>query len=281
MSGELQNLKTEDTVSDAAYRVKEKSYEPMGEGAFKGALASGIISRFLRPKGGLHPNIDRGLIVGGAAIGGALGEANHRRKIIAKKKAKEILYKQSDDVTTQTSPLMGGLAGAGLGAGLSAMTKGKSGTRGKWALAGGLSGFLGGYAGDLATNAFSKKVDEEEKRGNKLGALKAPLVFGVSGAVDGMLSPSVNKAIGYKMRNNPKMVDDIKAAAKESGKTGIFGKVMGTDLEDRHLLEGVNHTKGASFFHKKLLGSSLKNAGRQGLIGAALGYGINKLTSEK
>jgi len=116
------NIRKENLISDAAYRKKSTSKAPMLDGAFRGALASGLVSKVARPKSRMG---EAALIGMGTTIGAIMGQADHTNKLKAKVSAQGKLRKESMshyiDTPSESSSLAsdgltGGLMGGGLGA---------------------------------------------------------------------------------------------------------------------------------------------------------------------
>ena len=277
-------LKHEDNMSDASYRIKRDSHEPILNGAFKGALASGIVGRILKPKSRIA---EAGIVGAGTIIGGAIGQKDHEHKIRLKRRAKSELdleKKSEADVEDARSLATDTAMGTAIGGLGGLMTAPKRVSNKKWALIsagiGGAGSLLGGLVEKGVTKA-NHETGDKIKENNGLA-----LTMGAGMAADGLASPYMNKYVGRmrKNRNDDSLRRGLKSeiAQHERGK-GLFNgvaKKIGWLKDERSMLEGMSHggTTG-KFFNKTIRNRALKSAGIKGLIGATIGYGLGHLTS--
>ena len=295
MHRELSGLKLEDARIDAAYREKADSKRPALESALKGGLASGLLSRIIKPK---LRTTEAGIIGTGTLTGGAIGQANHQNSIDSKKRAQRLLksamdltkrantheyypepYHYQQQLQPQPQPASNGImgeaiAGAGLGAVGNAAFAGKI-PRWKWAGVGALSGALTGMASGKATEFMSRRA--ANKNDNSPGATVATL-GATAGAIDGAMSPVVYKAMGTVAQRDGKLHQGVQNEVK-STPSGPIRKAFGSNTDENAFLDGVNKKKGEKFFNQKTLKASGVGMLRGGLMGATLGYGVDRLSN--
>jgi len=273
-------LKHEDNMVDASYREKKGSKEPMMGGAFKGALASGLAARIIKPKGRLG---EASLIGAGTTIGGILGQHDHTNKLRAKSKAKSELAKESEADIEDVRSLGVESLGAGAIGGLSGMAfapKGRS--RGKWGLISAGVSSAGGLIGGLTERGVAK-AERETGNENTKGSLA--LAMGSGMAAEGAASPYIHKLIGGMKRNrndrnlSKSLGEEIGDHHRGTGLLNRIGRGIGWMDEEKSMHEGMTRGSGSKFFNRKIGKRAFKGGLKQGLLGAGVGLGIEHLMS--
>jgi len=265
----VEQLSEEKAKRDASYEYDKKSPEQAAEGGFKGALASGLASRFIpatKKGGGSNWKAHAATLAAGTAAGALAGKKYNDTKVDKaekartwlgnKKKAKEYaeknkeIYKKADeaapkpglsgkDVATDVGAQA--VAGAGLGALLGKKYRLLNAKR---------AALIGGSAAAAEDGLYSAAGDQKGLGGQMAAA-------GIAGAAGGAVEPGLNRVFGRVTKNK----DYVKQSKN-------------ADVSLGHSTKG----KSVKSMTGGLAGKSLRNAGKWGAIGAASAYGLSKLT---
>ncbi len=253
---------TEDKAKrDASYEYSKKSKEPVAEGAFKGALASGLSSRFVPKKTGWKgqaANLAAGVIGGGVA-----GKMYNDKKANNAEKAKKWLssknsekeygkkitgiYKKADVSLPQNSMHIpnqvaqansaieaekkkGYLSSAAVGGGLGGLVGGLMRFK-KGGVGGAIGGAVIGAAGGLFDRAISSKTDKMED-----STAKTVGTMGATAGATAAAEPLANRAIGA-------MSEKARASKNPYGMAGFMRRDFDRyhDAEMGYLKDGNSH----------------------------------------
>ena len=278
---ELTQAKKDALRADASYNKKKDAKEPIISGAFRGGMASSVASRMFRPEGKqISVKHDRGLILGGTALGALFGKLNHDKDIRNRDKARRLLNKEGEWNEDMGSDVgLGSLIG---GATSAFGSKNRIGSRKKWALGGALAGAATGALSNIASNA-AKKEDREGMKSRSNASNFAELGM-IGGVADGMATPIINKLRGRAMSDKKMIKGLTKDVNIGRRKKGAMNKLdlLGSKEEDLALLDGIaSKRKSGRFFFFFLFKMTGKSLARQGIMGAAFGYGLGKLMDKK
>jgi hypothetical protein len=282
---EQTNIQKENLIADASYRKKRSSTEPMKEGAFKGALASGLAARVIKPKSRMG---EAALIGAGTALGSILGQKDHTKKLKLKSKALSTLKKESfhpdnnpsEGSSLMSDALMGGAMGGAMGA-WTAPTRGIG--RKKWGL---ISAGIGSLGGVLSGAAERRVLKAEQEHGQEKMRGGMALALGTGGAVEGAASPYIHKGIGALSKNRQDsalkqgLINEIDTHHRGTGLWNKIGKKIGWMDEEKAMLEGTKNGR-KNFFNKTMGKRSLKGGLKQGLMGAGVGLGLEHFMNKK
>jgi len=294
-------LAEEKAKRDASYEYGRDSKEPIAEGAFKGALSSGLLSRIIKTKS--RPK-EAAILAAGTAVGAAAGKVYNDKKVDDATRARRWLadnrkekkyiksatdiYKQSaavipDDAyeiaesavedkkpkKRKTSEMIkDSLGGAALGAGLSLFTKGKF--RGISAKRGAALGGLGTAANDIADNATGAGDENSSRKKQILGT-------GASFAASGAIEPITNRIVGYNTKNKEYIKNERAEYERLKKKPDRFwrNKAKPDFLVGAEAQRAKNTSKALT---KGLARNTLKAAGKFGLAGLGVGLAIDQLS---
>ncbi len=293
---------------DASYEYGKGSAEPVAEGAFKGALASGLAARFIpsSKKGGSNWKAHAANLAVGTIGGGLAGKLYNNSKVNDAKKAREYLadkrkqrayiketkeiYKDAadrqlygqdpyrlaleaaEDQKPKKRPgkeiIKDTALGGIIGAGLGALTKG----RGR--LMSVKRGAAIGGAGVAASDITDRGTEETGLNKSRAGQI---LGMGASFAASGAVEPTVNRLLGRYSKDSEYIKEQY--AKKAKGTKGFFSNKNGIDGHGAEFLKG-HKTKGKSIkgIFKGIGKPTLKAAGKYGLIGLGVGTGIDYIT---
>ncbi len=293
---------------DASYEYDEKSKEPIAEGAFKGALASGLASRFIpaAKKGGSNwkshaANLAVG-VTGGALLGkkyneNKVNEAKKARRWLSdKRKEKEYIkstediykssnidnlnkynvdpYKVAEDVAEDRKPKKRGIKElatdtlGGTAIGAALSVFSKGKYRKINMGRGAAIGGAGGAVSDVVDNG-SEDSGLSKSRAGQVAAMGAS--FGASGAVD----PLVNRLTGRLTSNKSYIAKEKKENLANIKKGKVGGK---TNINSDFVIGHRTRGKPLKTITKGLGRPTLKAAGKYGLAGLGVGLGIDQLT---
>lgn len=289
---------------DASYEYSKDSKEPVAEGAFKGALASGLTSRFIRGGGAKAQAAN---LVAGVTAGAAAGKIYNNKKVDKAQKARRWLsdnrkektyankakdiYKESSSALedpraivkdpygtatalaeenkpkkkTAKGVLKDVTGGALLGGAMGLLTKGK--VRGLAVRKGAAIGGAGTAASDVVEGKSQDSGVSKTRAGQVLG-------MGASFAAGGAVEPAVNRVMGRFSKD--------KAAIQHEKDTFSSAWQKNKKAPKSEFLKGEN-MKGLKFKDslKGLKKPTLKAAGKYGAMGVGVGLLMDKLTHPK
>ena len=307
-------LATDKAKRDASYEYDKSSLEPVGEGAFKGALASGLLSRIAKTQSGKR---EAAIVAAGTAIGGLAGKKYNDGKVQKAERArrwlsdnrtekgymsenKDIYKKSSQTIGDQVTSIKKDPYGSALSIAeesSKAEKKSKGGivkdsmfgaalgaglgvfTKGKMRGMAMKRGAAIGGAGVAASDVVDNGSEEAGFSKSRPGQIAG---MGASFAASGAIEPFVNRLMGRYSK------DKTFIHKEEASKVKMKGSNHGTNLpvpkpgKSSEFLKG-HYTKGKGFgsIFKGLGKPTLKAAGKYGLMGLAAGAGLDYLTHKK
>ena len=308
-------LAREKAKRDASYEYGPESKEPVAKGAFNGALASGLASRIIKPKGRLGELA----VVGAGTISGAIAGkkyneekvrlANNARKWLAdRRKSKKYaefnkkLYKTSENIFDPNS-----INSAKTAALNSAVGKVHPEEKGEISLkemvkdaliGGGLGALLyGGFSALKNPRALTRIIG----RKNALSSAgKGAALFGAT-APTGDIATNIYEGAGGSKNEyaGTFAAYGAGAGALEPLVLRTYGRYMATPKairsanrsirsaspysevsESRNIMQGFKSRGSKSQFFKNIFPASMKSISRGALGGLAAGYLIDKLISK-
>ena len=299
---------------DASYEYSKNSIEPKAEGAFKGAVASGLAARFIKSNKNksLNWKAHAANLAAGTIGGAIIGKIYNDKKVDKAQKARLYLadrrkggkyikenrdiYKSSNfkSIEQQTNKIVSNPYSSAVEVAKDQQPK----TKGLWDVikdsAGGaaLGGAFGlmtkgkmrpiavkrgasiGGAGMIASDIVDDGTNTINNSGSRIGNIMG---IGASFAASGAVEPAVNRLLGRYSKNDVEYIKELKRRQK-NGIKGFFTNKKGIDTQGYEFLKGYsNRNKPLKSVFKGMGASTLKSAGKYGLGGIGFGVGIDYL----
>lgn len=306
----IEELATDKAKRDASYEYGSGSPEPMANGAFRGALASGLVSRVAKMK---NRKAEAAVIAAGTLSGALAGKKYNDKKVDSAKRARKWLadhnsekkyiaetkkiYKEASEgnpiaskisdykdpysavnaIAEENKPKKRKaselVSDTAIGSMLGAGISAIGGKKFRAIRA--LKGASIGGAGIAASDTIDNATESTGADKSRIGSIAG---LGASFAAGGAVEPAANRLLGRYI-NNEKYVKSLKAPKKDDRNwlmKKLFKKKQGSDVD--FLAGHASKGKKLSTAFKGAGKQTLKSAGKAGLFGLGLGVGIDYLT---